>query len=336
MISSNPESWKLFQKSVLQLANNPESFEELALELFDFQSKQNPVYRRFLELTGQLNKPVSRLGEIPCLPISLFKTQHVKSGTWEPGGYFQSSGTTGMVRSSHWFPDAGFYDEVCLAIFKEKVGSPEDFIFVALLPGYTENNHSSLIHMVENLGKHSSRPVEYLPLDFPFVEQRLIELQKSDKPVFLFSVSYALLRMARQYPISLSEIFVLETGGMKGLDEELPRQGLLDCFQKELGIKKLISEFGMTEMFSQAYGFPGTFETGFSLRVLVRPSDDPFENAIQKGKGLLQVYDLANIASCGFLATQDLAEVYSDRRFEILGRWDHADIRGCNLLFSEV
>jgi hypothetical protein len=142
--------------------------------------------------------------------------------------------------------------------------------------------------------------------------------------------------MARQYPISLSEIFVLETGGMKGLDEELPRQGLLDCFQKELGIKKLISEFGMTEMFSQAYGFPGTFETGFSLRVLVRPSDDPFENAIQKGKGLLQVYDLANIASCGFLATQDLAEVYSDRRFEILGRWDHADIRGCNLLFSEV
>ena len=333
------------------LENTQEAFKARALELFAFQYKYNAVYHEFCRLLKKTPQQVQTIEDIPFLPISFFKTHQVITqlplepaeafAEIKPLGksidslfYFTSSGTTGSETSKHFVPDLLLYEASYMAAFEIFYGPVENYCVLALLPAYLEREGSSLIYMAEDLIKKSRHPQSGFYLhDHEALYKTLLDLESKNAPVFLIGVSFALLDFSEKYGMSLKNTIVMETGGMKGRRKEMIREALHEKLGSGFGVSKIHSEYGMTELLSQAYSKgDGIFDTPPWMKILIRDTEDPF-NFVGDGKtGGVNVIDFANIHSCAFIATQDLGKTFSDNSFSILGRFDSAAIRGCNLL----
>jgi len=314
-----------------------EEFKEIALEVFYFQAKNNPVYARYIKLLNVDVSSVNSLDKIPFLPIEFFKSQKVVSGNLEEKIIFTSSGTTGNLTSRHYVPDLNLYEDSFTKGFEAFYGSVRDYCILALLPSYLEREGSSLIYMMEKLIKDSGHPKSGFYLNnHDELIACLEELKAQNQKVLLLGVSFALLDLAENYQLDLGDVIVMETGGMKGRRKELTREELHGIFTSRLGVDKIHSEYGMTELLSQGYSKGNSlFKTPAWMKILIRDAYDPFSYEKDGRSGGVNVIDLANLYSCAFIETQDLGRIHADGSFEILGRFDNSDIRGCNLLVSE-
>jgi hypothetical protein len=321
----------------LDFFNNltPADLEPRALELFRFQYQHNPLYRRYTQTLGVNPGAVLRLEDIPFLPVSFFKTHTVKTTEFIPETVFTSSGTTGMVSSRHEIKDLGLYQRSFRTAFEYFYGSITDWSVIGLLPSYLERSSSSLVLMVDDLIKGSGHPQSGFYLyEHEALYKVLQQLEAQGQKTLLIGVTFALLDFAEKYSLSLRHTVIMETGGMKGRRRELTRAELQAFLTNQLGVATIHAEYGMTELLSQAYspGY-GLFTCPPWMRVLVRSEDDPLEVRLQ-GEGILNVIDLANRWSCAFLATDDVGRIFPDGRFEVSGRVDNSDIRGCSLLVA--
>jgi len=323
----------MLQEQIFNIKSAGE-FNALALEVFKFQFENNKVYRSFCDLLYKHPSDVKTIEEIPFLPIEFFKTRKILSNTENPVICFSSSGTTGSVTSKHHVVDLGIYEESYLSGFKQFYGAIEGYVVLALLPSYLEREGSSLIYMVDDLIKKSKHPESGFYLDdLDEINEKLIALDKSGQKVLLIGVSFALLDLIEQYQFKLKNSIVMETGGMKGRRKEIIRSELHQLLKEGFGVSEIHSEYGMTELLSQAYSKGnGAFECPSWMKVLTRDTEDPLSIQEVNKTGGINVIDLANINSCSFIATQDLGKIYNDGSFEILGRFDNSDIRGCNLM----
>lgn len=310
-----------------------QSFNAFAIELFRYQSLENKVYKQYLDYLN-FNKKVEHYLDIPFLPIELFKSHKVVS---EPERitdetlYFTSSGTTGSERSCHYVLDENIYIHSFLEGFTSFFGNPSDYNILALLPSYSAQKHSSLIYMVDHLISMGKTGGYYLENHDDLYNQ-LMTLEEKGEKTILFGVSYALLDFAQKHKLSLKNCTIIETGGMKGRRKEITKEELHGTLQNAFGTKSISSEYGMTELLSQAYAIDSTrFKPVGWMKPLVRDVYDPL-SVSQHGKGVLNLIDLANYNSCAFIATQDLCTIHEDGLFEIAGRMDNSQIRGCNLL----
>lgn len=318
----------------------PERFEETALAVFRYQAVQNPLYARFLELLGRQPEDIRKLVEIPFLPVQLFKNYLVKSGHWTPETEFSSSGTTGQTPSRHLVRNLNFYLENTRRGFARAYGEPAGWCFLALLPSYLERGGSSLVAMADYFIRQSCYPESGFFLnDFGRLLEVLQACQTKAIPTVLLGVSFALLDFAERYPMRLSGVVVMETGGMKGRRREMTRAELHRTLCEAFQLREIHSEYGMTELFSQAYGssdFLNELTVRFTpapvLRAFAAEINDPFCTVPPGRTGTLNFIDLANIDTCSFIATEDLGKVYPDGRFEVIGRMDAAEMRGCNLM----
>lgn len=317
---------------------NISSFEEKALETFHFQYRANPVYRQFADLTGVNPALVKNLTKIPFLPISFFKSHEVVAGDFEPEIYFESSGTTQTGNSKHFVKSLAVYRRSFLAAFELFYGNPNEWCILALLPSYLERGHSSLVVMADELIRLSGHSSSGFYLDqFESLHQTLLTLEKQGQKTILIGVTFALLDFAAIFPMQLKHTIVMETGGMKGRKKEMTRTEVHAILKDHLGVTEVHSEYGMTELLSQAYApGDGIFITPPWMKVLLRAEDDPFLLQDNMGRnldaGLINIIDLANRYSCSFIATDDLGLMHSDGRFEVIGRLDNSDIRGCSLM----
>lgn len=316
--------------------NDPASFEERALSLFYFQYRNNALYRDYCNLSRKTVKPEA-LHEIPFLPISFFRTHAVKTTDFEAELVFESSGTTGTVPGRHFLRSTALYEKSFSQIFESIYGKPSSVCFLGLLPSYLERSHSSLVYMVQKLMEKSAHPLNGFFLhDHAALQQRLMELEKVGQKTMLFSVSYALLDFAAAFPMPLQHTTVMETGGMKGRKKEMLRRELHDEVKKAFSLGAVHSEYGMTELLSQCYAkSDGLFQPSATMKVLIREEDDPGAVTAQTQlpkQGGINIIDLANIYSCSFIETEDLGKLYPDGSFEVAGRLDQADIRGCSLM----
>lgn len=313
------------------------SFTEKALRVFRYQSEANPVYKRYLAALNCDPRQIHSLGQIPFLPIHLFKKETVVSGDFEPQIIFESSGTTGTINSRHLVKDRGLYEASFFRAFQQYYGAPQNLCILGLLPSYLERGSSSLVYMVQKLIERSGHPAGGFYLyDFKNLASKLRELEAAGQPTLLIGVTYALLDFAEAHPMPLQHTIVMETGGMKGRKKELLRSEVHDILQHAFQLKEIHSEYGMTELLSQAYAtHEGMFYTPSWMKALLREEDDPMAIHLEVEKpttGALNIIDLANYHSCSFIATEDVARLYPDRGFEVLGRLDNSDIRGCSLL----
>lgn len=313
---------------------NEREFEAKALAVFRFQHKNNLVYQEFCSHLGRTIKNVHHLRDIPFLPIEFFKSKIVVANQEKPQLIFSSSGTTGNTTSQHYVTDLSIYEQSYLNAFEHFYGNIQDYCILALLPSYLERKGSSLIYMVADLIKKSKHSDSGFYLDeFDSLKNTLEQLNVSGSKVLLIGVSFALLDFAEKYPMKLKHTIVMETGGMKGRRKEMIREELHQNLKKGFGTKKIHSEYGMTELLSQAYSHGnGIFKTPPWMKVLIRDTEDPLSFQSNGKTGGLNVIDLANSNSCSFIATQDLGKLHPDGSFEILGRFDHSDVRGCNLM----
>ncbi|XZF12884.1 LuxE/PaaK family acyltransferase [Chitinophagaceae bacterium MMS25-I14] len=313
---------------------NAENFDEIALALFRFQYETNQLYREFTDALHILPEQVNKLQDIPFLPISFFKTYKVQSGNWqEPALVFESSGTTGDIPSRHFIHDATIYEDALMHGFNQFYGAPEDYAILALLPSYLERGNASLVHMAKVLMEKSGHPDCGFYLDeWEKLAGVLQRLEKQGQKVLLLGVTFALLDFAATYPMSLQHTVVMETGGMKGRRAEWTREQVHTFLKAQWGIQQVHSEYGMTELLSQAYAAErGIFHTTSTMKVMVRDINDPLD-VNMSGTGCLNIIDLANVYSCAFIAAEDVAKLSADGSFEVLGRVDHAALRGCNLM----
>lgn len=313
--------------------NSNTRFSELALELFRMQSEQNKVYQDYLNALKIELKTVNSLKNIPFLPIEFFKTREVKTGEFVEEVVFTSSGTTGMSTSRHFVRSADWYERVFMKAFSLAYGPVSNYSLLALLPSYLERSGSSLIVMAQKLIEESKDFSSGFYLrDYERLKEQLSENERLGKKTILLGVTFALLDFAERYPMSLKNTVIMETGGMKGMREELTRDEMGAILRKAFSVKSIHSEYGMTELMSQAYAqADGIFRTPPWMKVLVRDPNDPL-SVSETGRGVLNIIDLANVDSCAFIATQDLGEVFADGSFSVLGRMDRSDLRGCNLL----
>ncbi len=324
---------KVLKNKVFNISNDND-FNELALEIFHFQYKNNIVYNQFVDF---LNIQVSQLvnyTQIPFLPVEFFKTHNVVSEAFDPEIIFSSSGTTGIQTSKHHVKNLELYELSFNKTFNLFFGSPQDFIILALLPSYLEKDSSSLVYMANKLINDSNKPESGFYLnEYNELHSILTILKSRKQKVILLGVTYALLDLAEQFPINFPELILMETGGMKGKRKELIRDELHAKLKTAFGVSRIYSEYGMTELFSQAYSFgAGVFNTPPWMKILIRDVNDPL-SILPVGKaGGINIIDLANIYSCSFIATQDLGKIGLNNTFEILGRFDNSDVRGCNLL----
>ncbi|MBK9671705.1 MAG: acyl transferase [Bacteroidetes bacterium] len=314
--------------------SNEASFEACTLAVFHYQYAHCEVYRNFVNALNVSPDKVHSSKEIPFLPISFFKTHYIVSGNAAPEIVFSSSGTTGNTTSLHNVVQTSLYKESYQRTFELFYGYPKDYCILALLPAYSERSGSSLIYMVDDLLKQSNHPQSgyYLHADDK-LKHTLIELSAKGQKTLLLGVSYALLDFAEKYTLQLNNCIVMETGGMKGRRKEIIRKHLHETLTKSFGVNQVHSEYGMTELLSQAYSKgEGIFMCPPWMRVEAREIDDPLSPVLTQKTGGLNVIDLANLNSCSFISTQDLGRVFNDNSFEVLGRFDNSDIRGCNLL----
>lgn len=311
------------------------NFESHALELFRFQAAHNNIYQAYLHHLGIKPSEVNKLGDIPFLPISFFKQHVIKTNDWIEEKVFESSGTTGVLTSKHYIKDVDFYQTHALRLFEKEFGPIKEMHILALLPSYMERENSSLISMVQHLINQSdSNNSGFYLHNYEDLIQVLSDLKNSPKKTILFGVTFALLDLAERYTLDLRHVTLLETGGMKGRRAEITREELYAELKSKLRFGAIFSEYGMTELLSQAYGENARFKLPNTMRVLIREVNDPFGYASVGKTGGINVIDLANVHSCAFIETEDLGRIHTDGRFEVLGRFDNSELRGCNLLVS--
>jgi hypothetical protein len=315
---------------------NQSNFSRHALELFNYQAIHNEVYRQYIEFLKINPAGVTEINDIPFLPIGFFKTQPVITGKQQPQHVFHSSATTGMSVSKHYVSDLAFYEKVSEHIFNQFYGPLSDYIFIALLPSYQENKNSSLIHMVNSFIKKSgSEYSRFISKDFEELHKLLPVLRNGKKRIILFAVTFALVDLAETGTADLSDVVVVETGGMKGRREEITRSDLHSKLKKAFNLKHIHSEYGMAELLSQAYSaHDGAFHSCPWMKISLREINDPFSIINDDFKtGGINIIDLANVDSCAFIETQDVGRKTGEKSFEILGRFDNSDVRGCNLMY---
>ena len=333
---------------------NEADFRKKCLETFRYQYENTEVYRKFVDYLNINPTDIREIEKIPFLPIEMFKNHLVLDKNSAAENYFQSSGTTQMTRSKHYIADFGLYEQSIYQSFAQFIGKPEDYIFLGLLPNYSENPHSSLIYMVDFLMKKSDKPENgYFLSNHQELFDLLKQLSAENKKVILFGVSFALLdyldfcdsELLKH--INTENLTVIETGGMKGRKEEMTKDELLLILQNGFGTENIYSEYSMTELLSQAYSLgENIYESPQWMRILIRNTEDPFSYLDAGRTGAINIIDLANIHSCSFIATQDLGKIINgfemasstsflrNGKFQVLGRIDHSDIRGCSLLVS--
>ena len=315
---------------------SPKDFEALTLEVFQYQAKNNDTYSNYLNHLGITPGSIHQPDQIPFLPIEFFKTRKIITGKDIPGKIFTSSGTTGSGTSKHYVTDISWYKESFTRTFQCFYGNPGQYCILALLPSYLERKGSSLIYMINYLIRNSKNPESGFYLDkLDALAEKIILLREQNQRILLFGVSFALLNLAEKYKPDLSGQIVMETGGMKGKREEIVREELHEILNKAFNTKVIHSEYGMTELLSQAYSKGnGIFHTPPWMKVLIRDSYDPLSYVEKNRSGGINVIDLANYNSCSFIETKDLGRLLPDGGFEVSGRFDSSDIRGCNLIFT--
>lgn len=320
-----------FVNNLFELSST--SFNEVLEQSFQFQYNNNPVYRSFCEALHVEPTEVSTMEAIPFLPVSFFKTHRIESTEFTPETLFESSGTSQTIQSKHYVKSLAFYEEAFTKGFIRQYGSPENYCFLGLLPSYLERSHSSLVYMVQKLMEKSNHPMNGFYLNnFKQLADRLQLLEKEGQQTILIGVTFGLLDFAEQYQLPLKKTIIMETGGMKGRREEMTREQVHHQLKKSFSVDTIHSEYGMTELLSQAYSkTDGIFHCPPWMKVLVRDEDDPLHIS-RTGKGAINIIDLANVYSISFIATDDVGEIFEDGSFRVLGRMDNSDIRGCSLL----
>ena len=326
------ETFKSFESKLYTV--NDHSFTDIALELFRFQAANNPLYKTFIHHLSIDPNGVKTLEEIPFFPISFFKTHSVQTGAWQPQTVFTSSGTTGSVTSRHFVRDLDFYLRHAQRCFESFFGPLSDYHFLSLLPSYLERQGSSLIAMMDHFIRESQSPWSAFYLqDVDKLLRDLEALRRDHRKVILWGVSFALLDLAERSPRDLRPFMIFETGGMKGRKKEMTRQELHGILSEAFRVETIYSEYGMTELLSQGYTRGGTaFQGAPAMRVIGRDLTDPMRKGLLDETCGINVIDLANVDSIAFIETEDLGRVFADKTFEILGRMDNSDVRGCNLL----
>jgi len=308
-------------------------FKSVALETFQFQYEHVEVYRRFCKLLKVNPKKISALEDIPFLPIQFFKNETIIVSGMHPEKIFSSSGTTGITTSKHCIARLNYYETSFLKAFQQFYGDAKEYAILALLPSYLERDGSSLVYMVDRLISESDNPDSGFYLNnIDELIETLKTLEAKGQKTILLGVSYALLDLIEKQKFQLQHTIIMETGGMKGRRKELIKRELHDILSEGFGVKKIHSEYGMTELLSQAYSQgDGIYRCPPWMKILTRDTEDAL--TIITGKtGGLNIIDLANTYSCAFLATQDLGKMHTNNTFEVMGRFDNSDIRGCNLM----
>ncbi len=313
--------------------DSPIQFEEVALRIFKYQAEHVPVYAEFVKHLGIMPSHVERLEDVPFLPIEFYKSHVVAVPMDHDPTIFSSSGTTGSITSKHLVKDISLYEHSFNKAFELFYGDVSNYIVIALLPSYLERGGSSLIYMCDQLIKNSEdeRSGFYLN-EFEKIKS-IIQENEGFKKVMLIGVTYALLDFAEQFPFAMENCIIMETGGMKGRRKEMLREEVHAILCHAFQVNSIHSEYGMTELLSQAYSNgKGIFKTPPWMKVLIRETQDPFAYQKFERSGGINIIDLANVYSCSFIASKDLGKLYADERFEVIGRFDDAEIRGCNLL----
>jgi Acyl-protein synthetase, LuxE len=326
------------EKKVFAAPGN--NFNELAVEIFHFQYQNNGIYRKYCDTLHVAADKVYSIEKIPFLPIRFFKSHQITTTDFTPGAIFESSGTTTSINSKHFVKDINLYKKSFTAGFEKFYGKAKNKCILGLLPSYLERKNSSLIMMVDELIQQSDNSLSGFYLyDYDKLHSTILHNEILKQPTILIGVTYALLDFAEKYPMQLRHTIIMETGGMKGRREEITRQQVHAELQKNLGICLVHSEYGMTELLSQAYSKgDGIFHCPAWMKVLIREEDDPFKIYSAAGvkqkpiTGAINIIDLANIYSCSFIATDDIGRLNNNESFEVLGRMDNSDVRGCGLM----
>ncbi|MEO8234057.1 MAG: acyl transferase [Flavobacterium sp.] len=324
----------MFTPSDIFNIDSKKEFDKISLKLFRFQYDNNEVYNQFCSLLNKDKTNVKRIEDIPFLPIQFFKSHAVLSSRETIEATFTSSGTTGMINSKHLVTNVSLYEDSYRNAFSQFYGNIEDYVVLALLPSYLEREGSSLIYMIDDLIKLTHNPDSGFYLhNHEELIQKLIALDNTGQNVILIGVTYALLDLVEKQKFNLKNTIIMETGGMKGKRKEMIREELHEQLCNGFGVNAIHSEYGMTELLSQAYSLgDGVFECPNWMQILVRDTEDALTYIESEKTGGINVIDLANINSCAFIATQDLGKKYKNNTFEVLGRFDNSDIRGCNLM----
>jgi phenylacetate-coenzyme A ligase PaaK-like adenylate-forming protein len=323
-----------FQERIFNIKNQDE-FWGIALEVFNYQYNNNAVYRNFILSLDKDASKIKTVNEIPFLPVEFFRNHKILTGDLPVEMIFESSGTTGLSTGKHYVNDLNLYEESFLRAFGLFYGMPDEFLIVALLPSYAERGNSSLVYMADNLIRRSrNRNSGFFKSNIGELILTIKKAKEEGCKVLLLGVSFALLDLAENYSQDLSGVIVMETGGMKGRRKELTRSELHSVLKDKLNLLSVHSEYGMTELMSQAYSKgDGIFYCPPWMKVIIRDPQDPLTVYQEPGKtGGINIIDLANINSCAFIATGDLGKLHDDGGFEVMGRFDNSDIRGCNLM----
>ena len=309
------------------------NFEQIAFEVFQFQYINNNIYKSYCDLLKKTPSNIGDISGIPFLPISFFKSHSVMC-TKKYDKVFHSSGTTNENLSKHYVSDIHIYEQSFLKNFIDNYGDPKDYVILGLLPNYMENENSSLIYMVNNLIELSeSNDSGFFLKEYDFIIKKMKSLARENKKIILVGVSYALLDLTESKNLNFENTIIIETGGMKGRRREMIKKELHETLKERTGLKKIHSEYGMTELLSQAYSKgDGIFSCPNWMRVFIRDINDPNFLYSNNKSGGINIIDLANINSCSFIATEDMGSLHKNGNFEIMGRIDHTDTRGCNLL----
>lgn len=310
-------------------------FFESALKVFHYQYDRNSVYKRFIDSLGKQVSSVKSLIDIPFLPVEFFRNHKITTGDLPVEMIFESSGTTGVTPGKHFICDLSLYEESFLNSFRMFYGDPQEYVIAALLPSYTEREGSSLVYMADKLIKKSNHVLSGFYRDnIDNLINSLKKVKETNRKFFLLGVSFALLDLAENTSADLRDVIVMETGGMKGRRKELTRSELHSILKEKFNVTSIHSEYGMTELMSQAYSKgEGIFYCPPWMKIILRDPQDPLTMFTESGRtGGINIIDLANINSCSFISTGDLGKLHDDGGFEVLGRFDNSDIRGCNLL----
>lgn len=309
------------------------NFEQITFEVFQFQYINNNIYKSYCDLLKKTPSNIGDISGIPFLPISFFKSHSVMC-TKKYDKVFHSSGTTNENLSKHYVSDIHIYEQSFLKNFIDNYGDPKDYVILGLLPNYMENENSSLIYMVNNLIELSeSNDSGFFLKEYDFIIEKMKSLARENKKIILVGVSYALLDLTESKNLNFENTIIIETGGMKGRRREMIKKELHETLKERTGLKKIHSEYGMTELLSQAYSKgDGIFSCPNWMRVFIRDINDPNFLYSNNKSGGINIIDLANINSCSFIATEDMGSLHKNGNFEIMGRIDHTDTRGCNLL----
>ena len=318
-------------KRIFNISNEGE-FNSIALEVFDFQYKNIPVYKKYVDLIQSQKKSINHYKEIPFLPIDFFKSNHIIADNSKIEKTFLSSGTGNSIRSKHLVKDLELYEQSFSTGYEHFYSDPKEWTILALLPSYLDQGDSSLIYMVNNFINKSENPESnYIKYDLDVLKNLILKLK--DKNVLLIGVSYALLELSELGSFNFENWVIMETGGMKGRRREMVRQELHQQLKKAFNVGAIHSEYGMTELLSQAYSKKnGLFKTPPWMKFIIRDFEDPYSLAKINSSGGINIIDLANIYSCSFIETQDIGKEVEKDSFEILGRFDQSEVRGCNLL----